>query len=172
MPIETHLHHAPLWSLVVVFGVNLALPLLLALGFVITGLRRDGDDRGAYLGLARWAVITAVVMQLLAVGYHARLWIGTSEDGTVTQHESIVDSRYPRCELTLQTAHGSLEIAVPQGHCRDLSPGTRVPIITVARSTTLAQVGQSATAHALLTLGLIPLMIVMVAAGVVRLTSR
>lgn len=172
MPIETHLHYDPIWSLVVVFGVNLALPLVLALGFLIAGSRRDGDDRSAYRGLARWAVIAAVVMQLFAVGYHARLWTGTSESGTVTQHESIVESRSPRCELTLQTAYGSVEAAVPLGHCRDLPPGTSLPIITVASSTLFAQVGEGATASALLTFGLFPLMILLVAGAVVHFASQ
>lgn len=171
MPIETHLHYDPFWSLVVVFGVNLALPLLLAFVFVTAGLRRAGE-RGAYLGLARWTVIACMIMQLLSVGYHARLFTGTSEQGTVTQQEAIVGGRYPQCELTLETAHGSLEIAVPLGHCSNLSAGTHVPIITVASSTTFAQVGERATANAGLTLGLGPLMLLLVAGLVVRFASR
>jgi hypothetical protein len=173
MPIETHLHYDPLWSMVVVFGVNLALPLLMALGFVITGLRREGDERGAYLGLARWTVIVCVLMQLLCASYHARLFAGTAEVGTVAKKEEIASSRYPQCELTLQTAHGELELDVPLGSCRNaLEPGTRVPIITVAGSTMFAQAGERATANAGLTLGLVPLMLLVVVGLVVRFASR
>ncbi len=168
MPIEAHLHHDPFWSMVVVFGVDLALPLLLALAFVLAGLRREGDARGAYLGLARWSVIVCVVLQLLCAGYHARLLLGTSAEGTVTQREEVVQSRYPKCELTLQSSQGELALTVPQGHCRALEPGTTVPIITVASSTMFAQVGEVATAHAGLTLGAVPLLILLVAWLLVR----
>lgn len=172
MPIETHLHHDALWSMVVVFGVDLVLPLLFALVFVLAALRRDGDDRRAFLGLARWSVIIAVFLQLLSVGYHARLIAGTSDSGTVTEREEVLGGKSPHCALTLDTTHGSLEISVPQGHCNDLSPGTRVPLITVANSTTFAQVGERPTASALLTFGLLPLLVLMVAGLVVRGTSR
>jgi hypothetical protein len=160
MPIEAHLHHDPFWSMVVVFGVNLALPLLLALGFVVTGLRREAGERGAYLGLARWTIIVCVIMQLLCASYHARLFAGTVEVGTVTQKEEIVSSRYPQCELTLQTAYGELELDVHQGSCRNLSMGASVPIIMVTGSTMFAQAGERATANAGLTLGVVPLMLV------------
>ncbi|MCX4240629.1 hypothetical protein [Paraliomyxa miuraensis] len=169
---QTHLHHDPLWSMVVVFGVNLALPLILALAFAIAGARRGGDQRGAYLQLARWSVVVCVVMQLLCVGYHARRLLGSAEQGTVTQKEEVVESRYPKCELTLQSAQGELELTVPQGDCRGLEPGTTVPIITVSGTTTFAQVGEAATAHAGLTLGLGPLMILLIAWLLVRGPSR
>lgn len=172
MPIETHLHHDPFWSMVVVFGVNLALPLLLALGLAIAGLRRSADDRGAYFGLARWTIIVCVLMQLLCASYYARLFAGTAEVGTVTQKEEIASSRYPQCELTLDTAHGPLELDVHQGSCGSLSIGASVPIITVAGSTMLAQAGERATANAGLTLGLVPLMLLVLLWVLIRSPAR
>ncbi len=160
-PIETHMHHDPFWSLVVVFGVNLALPLLFALCLVIRGLRGEGDDRSAYLGLARWTMIVCVILQLLCASYTARLFAGTSEVGTVTQKEEIIGSRNSYCALTLQTAQGELDLHVPLGSC-NLERGTRVPVITIAGSTMFAQAGERATAHGGLTLGLIPLMLLAV----------
>ncbi len=172
MPIETHLHHDPLWSMVVVFGVNLALPLLLALGFVIRGLRGEDDGRMAYFGLAQWTIIVCMLMQLLCASFHARLFAGTAEVGTVTQKEEIASSRYPQCELTLQTAHGELEIDVPLGSCRNLSMGTSVPIITVAGSTMFAQVGERATVNVGLTLGVVPLMLLVLLWWMIRTPAR
>jgi hypothetical protein len=172
MPIEAHLHYDPFWSMVVVFGVDLALPLLLALGFVIGGQRSEGDERGAYFWLARWTIVACVIMQLLCASYHARLFAGTAEVGTVTQKEEIASSRYPQCELTLQTAHGELELDVPQGSCRNLSMGASVPIITVAGSTMFAQVGERATANAGLVLGIGPLMLLVILWVLIRTPAR
>lgn len=173
MPIEAHLHHDPFWSMVVVFGVDLALPLLLALVLVITGLRREGDERGAYLGLARWSVIACLLMQLLSVGYHARLFAGTAEQGTVTQQEAFPNAKQPHCDLTLETAHGSLEVAVEHGRCRELPVGTSVPVVTVASSTMFAQVGERATVHvASLLLGAFLLALLLIAWMLVRSASR
>ena len=172
MTIETNLHHDPFWSMVVVFGVNLALPLALALALALAGARREGDQRGAYFRLARWSLIVCVILQLLAVGYLARLVLGTPEQGSVVQKEEIASSRYPQCELTLETPHGQLEIDVPLGHCHNLSMGTSVPIITVAGSTMLAQVGERATANAGLTLGLGPLMLLVLLWVLMRTPAR
>lgn len=172
MSIETNLHHDPFWSIVVVFGVNLALPLTLALALVIAGARRERDQRGAYFQLARWSLIMCVILQVLAVGYLARLVVGTPERGSVVQKEEIASSRYPQCELTLETSHGQLEIDVPQAYCHKLSMGTSVPIITVAGSTMLAQVGERATANAGLTLGLGPLMLLVLLWVLMRNPAR
>ena len=173
MPIEAHLHHDPLVSLILVFGVNLALPLGLALGFAIAGRRRIGDERGAYFGLARWAVLACLVVQVPSVGYLARLFVGTSETGTVTQRALFPNAKQPHCDLTVRTAHGSVEAAVAHGSCLDLAVGSRVPMVTVTSSTLFAQIGQRATVHVGATLlGMLALALLIVAGMVVRSVSR
>jgi len=171
-PIEMNLHHDPLGSMLVVFGVDLALPVLMAVAFAIVGRRRSGDERRAYYALAKCALGVCLMMQLLCASYHARWIAGTAETGTVARTEEIASSRYPQCELTLQTTHGELEVDVSLASCRSLRAGTSVPIITVGGSTWFAQVGERATAHVGLTFGLIPLMLLVLLWVLIRTTTR
>lgn len=159
--------------MVVVFGVNLALPLLLALGLVIRGRRGEDDERRAYFALARLTIIVYVFMQLLCVGYHARLIAGTAEVGTVTHKEEFSGDRNSYCRLTLRTAQGELELDVRQGYCHGAPElGAGVPVIMVAGSTMFAQVGERVTAHAGLTFGLGPLMLLVLLWWLIRGPAR
>lgn len=87
-PIETRFHHDPIFSMVMVFGVNLALPLLMALGFKLRGLRSE-VDRETCFSIAKGALVVCVFMQVLSASYHARLFAGTTEMATVTRMEIV-----------------------------------------------------------------------------------
>lgn len=142
--------------------LRVALPLLMALSFVIRGLRGEGDDRETYFGLAKAAMIICVFMQLLCASYHARLFAGTKEMGVVTHKDDVVTSKLSSCKLTLQTIHGDLKLSTHIAACDGWPElGASVPIITIAESTIFAQLGERVTACALLNFGLVPIMFLM-----------
>ncbi len=170
MPTETHLYHGPLVSLLMVYGLNLVLPLACAIGFLVTGLRRP-NDRRAYLSLGAWTLALIAVMQVLAGGFHARLIAGEVERATVLTRERTTRGKYPKCELRLRLKAGEIEGAVHQGECPRLPPGSSVPVVTIGGSTWFAQIGERPMAHVGLMFGLIPLMFLGVAFLMVRGSS-
>lgn len=165
--IETHLYPGFWLSLLMVYGLNLALPLLIAGGFAIAALK-SATQRGAYFGLARWTLAILVVMQVFAVGFHARLFAGDVERASVIEKNRITRGKYPKCELRLRLAAGEMEGAVHQAECPRLPAGATVPVVTVGGSTWFAQIGERPMAHVGLMFGLVPLMFLGVAGAVVR----